>query len=198
VVVDGVGQGAVHHIEGKALVQLLAEGHIGVGQAHLLSHQHGRRRALVVVLDRQGEGELHLAVVHGVAVGFQPGQVQRGVQIFVTNLIQSGTHLPAPPFIMGSRKGLKYPAALFTTPSRPLPPSRGRLMSAKMPRSRVSKIPSCSIWPSRSVALWSTSAARFCMMPPSLNTISLPRSCMVRKMYWAFWMARKRSDRKGV
>ena len=25
-----------------------------------------------------------------------------------------------------------------------------------------------------------------------------PRSFMVRKMYWAFWMARNRSDRKGV
>ena len=198
VVVDGVGQRAVDHIEGEVLVQLLAQGHVGVGQAHLLGDEHGSGRAAVVVLHRQGEGGLNLAVVHGVAVGLDAGQVQGGVKILVANLIQSGAHLPAPPFIMGARKGLKYPGALVTTPSRPLPPSRGRLMSAKMPRSRVSKMPSCSIWPSRSVAFFSTSLARVCMMPPSLKVISLPRSCMVRKMYWAFWMARNRSDRKGV
>src|SRR5699024_3486623 len=115
-------------------------------------------------LHRQGEGGLNLAVVHGVAVGLDAGQVQGGVKILVANLIQSGAHLPAPPFIMGARKGLKYPGALVTTPSKPLPPSRGRLMSAKMPRSRVSKMPSCSIWPSRSVAFFSTSLARVCMM----------------------------------
>ena len=41
VVVDGVGQRAVDHVEGEVFVQLLPQGHVGLRQAHLLGHQHG-------------------------------------------------------------------------------------------------------------------------------------------------------------
>jgi hypothetical protein len=67
---------------------------------------------------------------------------------------------------MISVAGLKYPGALAITPSRPRPPSAGRLVTPNVPRPMAVSRPSSPIRDSSPTASPSTSWARRAMKPP--------------------------------
>ena len=103
-VVHRVDAGAVDHVEGEILVQLHGTGHVGLLKAHLPGQLPGGLHAPLVVLHRQGEAQLHLAVVHGVAVGLDPSEIEGPVKALDAHIVESAAHL-APP-VRRFRKGL--------------------------------------------------------------------------------------------
>ena len=105
-VIDGVGAGAVHDVKRESLVQRPGVGHVRLADAHLLAEQPRGLHALFVVGDGQGEAELHLAVVHRIAVRLQKGKVKRLVKVLGGHVVESRAHAcPSP--LMASMNGLK-------------------------------------------------------------------------------------------
>ena len=74
-------------------------------QAHLFGEQPRGLGPLFIVFNGQSERKLHLAVVHGIAIGTHRFGVKGFVKIIFADVIQSRTHTCQPPFISGI-KGL--------------------------------------------------------------------------------------------
>ena len=91
----------VHGMSGRAVAveeceaggELLEEDHLGIVQSHAFQKLLGSLHGLVSGRYRQGKAQLHLAVVHGVPVGFYSLEVQILVVILLLHRIKSAAHV---------------------------------------------------------------------------------------------------------
>ncbi len=96
-VIHGVRDGAVNDEERELLIKRFGAGDVRLVDAHFADELAGGLHAAFIVLDGQGEGELHLAVVHRVAVSLYAGGIEFGIEIRFMRVVKSarhGLHLP--------------------------------------------------------------------------------------------------------
>ena len=105
-VVYRVNTGTIDYIKSKTVIQFLRKGYVRFVKPHLLGQLPGSLHSSFIVFDRQSKAQLHLAVVHGIAIGFELGKIQCAVEVMAAHIVQSTAHCTASLSSINSGKGL--------------------------------------------------------------------------------------------